>query len=177
MEKIVEDTNTGDERAVELVVRSTEGEEVVALGGSVHPPESRDLSCGEMWLDTAKAVKLFFDPVSDCFGGVLGCLCCVAVVVANAEDDRSRRATRYDVVHADRIRRREHEEANCGYRIGFFVGDVVIDTASSLVGVGVGAPRAAYLSCTGNNARNNTVLGYPRDAIDEVDLFSSCRCD
>jgi hypothetical protein len=139
--------------------------------------ESRDLGCGEMVFDTMKAVKFFFDPISDCVGGCLGFVCCVAVVAANAEDDKNRQATRYDVVHAKDIRRRERDEANCGYKIGFFVGDAVIDSASSLLGCVVGVPRAAVLSCTGNNDINNTVLSYSREEIDNVDIMSSCRCN
>jgi hypothetical protein len=138
--------------------------------------ESRALGCGEMVFDTMKAVKFFFDPVSDCVGGCLGFVCCVAVVAANAEDDKNRRATRYDVVHAKAIRRQERDEANCGFRLGFFVGDALIDTASSVVGAVVGVPRAVGLLCTGNRDINNEVLGYSREEIDAVDIMSSCRC-
>ncbi len=135
---------------------------------------SETLSCIEMWLDTIKAMKMFCDPVSDCVGSTLGFLCCVATIAANDEDNRNSRATRHDVLYAHEIRRRKAEEANCAFRIGFFAGDTTVDCVSSTIGAIVGAPRAALLSCTGNNARNNTVLGYQREAIDEVDLFDSC---
>ena len=127
-----------------------------------------------MWLDTIKATKLAFDPVSDCFGSVLGTICCVATEVFNAANDRNTPATRHDVVHANQIRRNEAAEANACYKLGSFAGDALVDIASSTVGFFIGAPRAAYLACTGDNDRTNTVLGYSRDDINEVQLFDSC---
>ncbi len=132
------------------------------------------LSCIEIWFDTIKAMKMFCDPVSDCVGSCLGLLCCVATMATNDEDNRNRHATRYDVIHAREIRRRQADEANCAFKLGFFAGDVTIDCLSSTVGAVVGMPRAALLSCTGNNLRSDSVLGYSREAIDEVDLLDSC---
>jgi hypothetical protein len=159
-----------DNSVIELQLGSNEG--VVKSAPS-------DLECAtlgffDMWLDGIKATKLLLDPLSSCFGAVLGTVCCVAVAAANAENNHDRPATRYDVVHANQIRRNEAAQAGCAFQMGYIAGDVAIDAASSITGALIGLPRAAFFSCTGNNAKTNTILGYSRQEIDEVDLFDSC---
>ncbi|MFA6302848.1 MAG: hypothetical protein WC627_06920 [Legionella sp.] len=135
---------------------------------------SIDLNCFDMWMDGIKATKLCMDPVSDCFGSALGVVCCVAVGIANAAEDSKRPATRYDVIHANQIRRNEAAEGNCAYGLGLCIGDAFVDTISVSVGIVAGGIRAAFFSCTGNNSSDNSVFGYPREELEQVNPIDSC---
>ncbi len=142
-----------------------------------HAPESGvPLSFLAILLDTVKGTKLALDPLSDCIGGTLGVICCCAVCLINDHENKKKTATRYDVVHAEQIRKNEADQENMGYQCGFFIGNAVVDTLSSIMGgTIIGMPRAAYLSWTRNNDRANNVLGFTRERIEGVDLFESCR--
>ncbi len=144
----------------------------VTVGGDTSA--SQTLSCFEMWVDGTKAIKHSFDPVSDVVSSIAGFLCCVAVAVAQAEDN-NKPATRGDVIHANQIRHNDEAERGCAYETGAVVGDVVIDSASIVLGSCIAGPRALGLFATGNNQRSNTVFGFSRKTIDQVDLASSCR--
>ena len=132
------------------------------------------LSCCEMWFDGVKATKLGLDPVSDGVGCFLGTVCCIAMAAANAKDDAQQPATRYEVVHANQIRRNEAAQASTVYAVGLCLGDALVDTLSVTLGVCVGGVRAAFFSCTGNNTSKAPVFGYSRDDLQAVDLFDSC---
>lgn len=132
------------------------------------------LTCFEMLSDTIKATKKGFDPVSDGCGAFLGCICCVVVAVGQAKED-NRPATRRDVRRGRATLQRQHDsELGTGYDIGFCLANAAVDTLSSGLGFFVGIPRATILTCTGNNDRSNTVLGFSREQIEEVDLTDSC---
>lgn len=135
---------------------------------------SQTLSCLEMWVDGTKAVKRAFDPLSDVVATIAGVLCCVATVVAQAEDN-SQPATRGDVVYAAQRRRNDAAEMGWAFSIGACLGDTAIDSVAIVAGSCIAAPRAMALSFFNNNDRSNTVFGVSRQDIDAVDLGSSCR--
>ncbi len=135
---------------------------------------SQTLTCFDMWLDGMKAVKAACDPISDAVACLAGTLCCVATVVAESEQN-NRPATRGDVLYANQRRRNDAQEMGCAFAMGACIGDVLIDSAAITIGSVAGCVRASALSFFGNNNRENTVFGFSREAIEQVDLFSSCR--
>lgn len=141
---------------------------------SEHSNANQTLTFLEMWFDGMKAVKASFDPVSDVVACIAGTLCCVATAAAQAEEN-SKPATRGDVLYAKRHRQNDAEGMGCAFTMGACIGDTLIDSLAITMGSAVGCVRASALSIFGNNQRQNTVFGFTREDIDQVDLFSSCR--
>lgn len=143
--------------------------DVTAAGGN-----DESLTCLRMWWDGIQASKRACDPVSDVFGTMLGCVCCMATALAQDEHDRETPATRHDIVHANRIRRQERETQNCAYELGYCLGDIVIDTTAVTGGVVVGGVRAIGLSIFGNNKSSDLVMCQDPQAVRDTDIFDSC---
>ncbi len=135
--------------------------------------EPISLTCFDMWCDGVKAFKKAGDPLSNAVGCCVGTVCCIAMAAAIAEEN-DKPATRGDVVYARQHRNADAAAMNCAGLLGFTAGDIVIDSCCISLGMFGGGLRAAALSCTGNNDRNNTVFGYSRTEIDEVETFDSC---
>lgn len=148
--------------------------ELSAVSADEATSANQTLTWCEMVVDGMKAVKAGCDPVSDAIACLAGTMCCVATVVAQAEEN-SRPATRGDVLYANQRRRNDAAEMGCAFAIGACLGDAIIDSTAIAVGTVVGGVRASALSLFGNNQRENTVLGFSRETIEQVDLFSSCR--
>lgn len=134
------------------------------------------LSWSNMVGDTVKATKSHCDPVSECAGTVLGCLCCVATAVVQAEGNSKKKATRFDVVNAPNIRARERAERGGAYECGYCLGDILVDTGSILLGGLIGFIRATANVVRGNTSRSDKILGLSREDVDQVELFDSCKC-
>ncbi|MDP3560661.1 MAG: hypothetical protein Q8R83_00575 [Legionellaceae bacterium] len=135
---------------------------------------NQTLTCVEMWLDGMKAVKAGCDPLSDVVACIAGTLCCMATAAAQAEENK-KTATRGDVLYAKQHRRNDAAQMGCAFAMGACIGDTLIDSVAITIGSAVGCVRASTLSIFGNNQRQNTVFGFKRESIDNVDLFSSCR--
>jgi hypothetical protein len=135
---------------------------------------SQTLTCFDMWLDGMKAVKAACDPISDAVACLAGTLCCVATVVAQSKEN-NRPATRGDVLYANQRRRNDAQELGGAFALGACIGDVLVDSTAITLGSVTGCVRASVFSFFGNNNRDNTVYGFSRETIEQVDLFSSCR--
>ena len=135
---------------------------------------SQTLDCAAMCLDGMKAVKAACDPISEAVACLIGTLCCFAAAAAQAKEN-DQPATRGDVLYAAERREDDAEVNGAAYAVGACIGDMVIDGAAILIGSVAGGVRASVLSLFGNNNRENTVFGFSRETINQVDLFSSCR--
>ena len=150
--------------------------DIVVPAVDLKQTESGTLTWGEVVIDTVKVTKGCCDPVSDCIAEVAGCLCCVAVICAQA-DENDRRATRHDVVYADNIRRRQADERGAVYECGHFIGDATVDSSAMVLGGLLGVIRATCLSIFNKRPkREEPVLGVSRQEIDKIDVFDSCAC-
>ncbi len=126
--------------------------------------------------DTVKATKSYCDPVSECTGAILGCLCCIATTLLQVKEDKKRPATRFDVVNQKSIRARQRAEREGGYECGYCLGDILVDSGAIILGGAVGTVRATVNTIKKETNRSDTVLGLTREEIDQVDLFDSCEC-